>query len=154
MWDRKTHFRENHSLNNLLILAGGTGDAEVLHRKDSYVHFFRVDIKTCRWLPAATTKTMSRLILLGLSERLTFRHIRSPQEFRHGETAEVVCDVISSPVPLVVWYYQDREITEEHRSKFSGPLHDSSYTSIAFYCLEMYFHEKHCRKISSLMRNI
>lgn len=105
MWDRKTHFRENHSLNNLLMVAGGTGDAEVLHRNDSYVH-----------------KTMSRLISLGLSERLTFRHIRSPQEFRHGETAEVVCDVISSPVPLVVWYYQDREITEEHRSKFSGPL--------------------------------
>ncbi|KAJ3584740.1 hypothetical protein NHX12_015235 [Muraenolepis orangiensis] len=30
--------------------------------------------------------------------------------------AEVVCDVISSPVPVVVWYYQDKEITEEHRS--------------------------------------
>ncbi|KAI4797455.1 hypothetical protein KUCAC02_025064, partial [Chaenocephalus aceratus] len=41
-------------------------------------------------------------------ERLTFRDVQSPQEFRHGETAEVVCDVISSPVPVVVWYYQDR----------------------------------------------
>lgn len=134
LWDRKTHFRENHSLNNLLMVAGGTGNAEVLHRKDSYVHFFRVDIKTCRWLPAATTKTMSRLISLGLSERLTFRHIRSPQEFRHGETAEVVCDVISSPVPLVVWYYQDREITEEHRSKFSGP---SAWQFIHFHCFSL-----------------
>ncbi|KAJ3583607.1 hypothetical protein NHX12_016460 [Muraenolepis orangiensis] len=26
-----------------------------------------------------------------------------------------LCDVISSPVPVVVWYYQDKEITEEHR---------------------------------------
>lgn len=54
-----------------------------------------------------------------LAERLTFQDVQSPQEFRHGETAEVVCDVISSPVPVVVWYYQDREITEEHHSKFS-----------------------------------
>ncbi|PWA33802.1 hypothetical protein CCH79_00017219 [Gambusia affinis] len=51
-------------------------------------------------------------------ERLTFRDVKSPQEFRHGETAEVVCDVISSPVPVVVWYYQDKEITEEHHSRF------------------------------------
>ncbi|KAI4795320.1 hypothetical protein KUCAC02_031493, partial [Chaenocephalus aceratus] len=48
--------------------------------------------------------------------RLTFRDVQSPQEFRHGETAEVVCDVISSPVPVVVWYYQDKEITEEHHT--------------------------------------
>lgn len=65
---------------------------------------------------------MSCLISLVLPERLTFRDVQSPQEFRHGETAEVVCNVISSPVPLVVWYYQDREITEEHYSKFAGPL--------------------------------
>lgn len=126
MWDRKTHIRENHVLNNLLMVAGETDGADVLQQQDSYVHlfinFFHVDIKTCRWLPATTTKTMSRLVLLGLSERLTFRDVQSPQEFCHGETAEVVCDVISSPVPLVVWYYQDREITEERHSKFSGPL--------------------------------
>lgn len=46
-----------------------------------------------------------------------FRDIQSPQEFRQGEMAEVVCDVISSPVPVVVWYYQEREITEEQHSK-------------------------------------
>ncbi|KAI4793649.1 hypothetical protein KUCAC02_032581, partial [Chaenocephalus aceratus] len=50
------------------------------------------------------------------ASRLTFRDVQSPQEFRHGETAEVVCDVISSPVPVVVWYYQDKEITEEHHT--------------------------------------
>uniref|UniRef100_H3BWQ8 Neural cell adhesion molecule 2 n=1 Tax=Tetraodon nigroviridis TaxID=99883 RepID=H3BWQ8_TETNG len=57
-------------------------------------------------------------VVLEIYQRLTFRDVQSPQEFRHGETAEVVCDVISSPVPLVVWYYQDREITEEHHSRF------------------------------------
>ncbi|KAM6892830.1 neural cell adhesion molecule 2-like [Lycodopsis pacificus] len=49
-------------------------------------------------------------------EGLTFRNL---QEFRNGETAEVVCAVIGSPVPVVTWYYQDEEITEEHHSKFT-----------------------------------
>ncbi|XP_028997924.1 neural cell adhesion molecule 2-like isoform X3 [Betta splendens] len=57
-------------------------------------------------------------VVLEIYQRLTFQDIQSPQEFRHGETAEVVCDVISSPVPVVVWYYQDKEITEEHHSRF------------------------------------
>ncbi|XP_068165452.1 neural cell adhesion molecule 2-like isoform X1 [Antennarius striatus] len=57
-------------------------------------------------------------VVLEIYQRLTFRDVQSPQEFRHGETAEVVCDVISSPVPVVVWYYQDKEITEEHHSRF------------------------------------
>ncbi|KAJ3583604.1 hypothetical protein NHX12_016469 [Muraenolepis orangiensis] len=36
-----------------------------------------------------------------------------------------LCDVISSPVPVVVWYYQDKEITEEHRSKKGQHLEPS-----------------------------
>uniref|UniRef100_A0AAX7W545 Neural cell adhesion molecule 2 n=1 Tax=Astatotilapia calliptera TaxID=8154 RepID=A0AAX7W545_ASTCA len=57
-------------------------------------------------------------VVLEIYQRLTFQDVQSPQEFRYGETAEVVCDVISSPVPVVVWYYQDKEITEEHHSRF------------------------------------
>ncbi|XP_034466926.1 neural cell adhesion molecule 2-like isoform X1 [Hippoglossus hippoglossus] len=66
----------------------------------------------------ASGHTEEASVVLEIYQRLTFQDIQSPQEFRHGETAEVVCDVISSPVPVVVWYYQDKEITEEHRSKF------------------------------------
>ncbi|KAM6892832.1 neural cell adhesion molecule 2-like [Lycodopsis pacificus] len=58
-------------------------------------------------------------ILFDLSEGLTFRDVQSPQEFRNGETAEVVCAVIGSLVPVVTWYYQGEEITEEHHSKFT-----------------------------------
>uniref|UniRef100_A0A8D0AVT0 Neural cell adhesion molecule 2 n=1 Tax=Sander lucioperca TaxID=283035 RepID=A0A8D0AVT0_SANLU len=66
----------------------------------------------------ATGHTEEASVVLEIYQRLTFRDVQSPQEFRHGETAEVVCDVISSPVPVVVWYYQDKEITEEHHSRF------------------------------------
>ncbi|CAJ1086759.1 neural cell adhesion molecule 2-like isoform X2 [Xyrichtys novacula] len=66
----------------------------------------------------ATGHTEEASVVLEIYQRLTFRDVQSPQEFRHGETAEVVCDVISSPVPAVVWYYQDKEITEEHHSRY------------------------------------
>ncbi|XP_047432571.1 neural cell adhesion molecule 2-like isoform X2 [Mugil cephalus] len=66
----------------------------------------------------ATGHTVEATVVLEIYQRLTFRDVQSPQEFRHGDTAEVVCDVISSPVPVVVWYYQDKEITEEHHSRF------------------------------------
>ncbi|XP_034006924.1 neural cell adhesion molecule 2-like [Trematomus bernacchii] len=66
----------------------------------------------------ANGHTEEASVVLEIYQRLTFRDVQSPQEFRHGETAEVVCDVISSPVPVVVWYYQDKEITEEHHSRF------------------------------------
>uniref|UniRef100_A0A674P0H2 Zgc:152904 n=1 Tax=Takifugu rubripes TaxID=31033 RepID=A0A674P0H2_TAKRU len=66
----------------------------------------------------ANGHTEEASVVLEIYQRLTFRDVQSPQEFRHGETAEVVCDVISSPVPLVVWYYQDREIMEERHSRF------------------------------------
>uniref|UniRef100_A0A8C6KZN2 Neural cell adhesion molecule 2 n=1 Tax=Nothobranchius furzeri TaxID=105023 RepID=A0A8C6KZN2_NOTFU len=66
----------------------------------------------------ASGHTEEASVVLEIYQRLTFRDVQSPQEFRLGETAEVVCDVISSPVPVVVWYYQDREITEEHHSKY------------------------------------
>ncbi len=43
--------------------------------------------------------------------------MKTPQEFRQSEDAEVVCDVISSPVPAVSWFYKTREITSEPNSK-------------------------------------
>lgn len=72
-------------------------------------------------------------VLYVFAEKLTFRDVKSPQEFRHGETAEVVCDVISSPVPAVVWYYQDIEITEEHHSKLLS-LSISIVFSFTIFC--------------------
>ncbi|MEQ2178339.1 Neural cell adhesion molecule 2, partial [Goodea atripinnis] len=66
----------------------------------------------------ASGHTEEASVVLEIYQKLTFRDVKSPQEFRHSETAEVVCDVISSPVPVVVWYYQDNEITKEYHRRF------------------------------------
>ncbi|XP_051912878.1 neural cell adhesion molecule 2-like isoform X5 [Hippocampus zosterae] len=65
----------------------------------------------------ANGRTAEASVVLEIYQKLTFRDIQSPQEFRYGDTAEVVCDVISSPVPEVMWSYQGREIVEEHHSR-------------------------------------
>uniref|UniRef100_A0A673WFR8 Neural cell adhesion molecule 2 n=1 Tax=Salmo trutta TaxID=8032 RepID=A0A673WFR8_SALTR len=70
----------------------------------------------------AQGQTQEATMVLEMYQKLTFRNVRSPQEFRHDEAAEVVCDVIASPAPAVSWFYQkgfrSMEITEEHYSKF------------------------------------
>ncbi|XP_073677270.1 neural cell adhesion molecule 2-like [Garra rufa] len=52
-------------------------------------------------------------VVLEIYQKLTFRDVRSPQEFRQGDVAEVVCDVTSSPVPVVSWFYNNEEIIED-----------------------------------------
>uniref|UniRef100_A0A8C5EJ46 Neural cell adhesion molecule 2 n=1 Tax=Gouania willdenowi TaxID=441366 RepID=A0A8C5EJ46_GOUWI len=78
----------------------------------------------------ASGHTVEASVVLEIYQRLTFRDVQSPQEFRHGEMAEVVCDVISSPVPTVVWYYQDREITEEFRVLANNNLQIQQVTKV------------------------
>ncbi|KAA0715592.1 Neural cell adhesion molecule 2 [Triplophysa tibetana] len=52
-------------------------------------------------------------VVLEIYQKLTFRDVQSPQEFRQGDVAEVVCDVTSSPVPVVAWYFNNMEIMED-----------------------------------------
>uniref|UniRef100_A0AAR2LQD1 Neural cell adhesion molecule 2 n=1 Tax=Pygocentrus nattereri TaxID=42514 RepID=A0AAR2LQD1_PYGNA len=45
----------------------------------------------------AKGQTQEATVVLEIYQKLTFREVKTPQEFRQGEDAEVVCDVISSP---------------------------------------------------------
>ncbi|XP_067849467.1 neural cell adhesion molecule 2-like isoform X2 [Heptranchias perlo] len=63
-------------------------------------------------------KTQEATILVEIYKKLTFKDIRSPQEFREGEDAEVICDVSSSPAPMVTWLHNNRDIVIEASDKF------------------------------------
>ncbi|XP_076839237.1 neural cell adhesion molecule 2 isoform X1 [Brachyhypopomus gauderio] len=65
----------------------------------------------------AKGQTQEATVVLEIYQKLTFREVKTPQEFRQGEAAEVVCDVISSPVPAVSWFYKNREITPERYNR-------------------------------------
>uniref|UniRef100_A0A672NW50 Neural cell adhesion molecule 2 n=1 Tax=Sinocyclocheilus grahami TaxID=75366 RepID=A0A672NW50_SINGR len=66
----------------------------------------------------AKGQSQEATVVLEIYQKLTFREVKTPQEFRQGEDAEVICDVISSPVPAVSWFYKNKEITSEPNSIF------------------------------------
>ncbi|XP_016385473.1 neural cell adhesion molecule 2-like isoform X1 [Sinocyclocheilus rhinocerous] len=66
----------------------------------------------------AKGQSQEATVVLEIYQKLTFREVKTPQEFRQGEDAEVICDVISSPVPAVSWFYKNKEITSEPNSRF------------------------------------
>uniref|UniRef100_A0A8C9TV25 Zgc:152904 n=1 Tax=Scleropages formosus TaxID=113540 RepID=A0A8C9TV25_SCLFO len=66
----------------------------------------------------ASGHTQEATVVLEIYQKLMFRDAEPQQEFRQGDMAEVICDVTSSPVPVVSWFYENIEITEEHHDRF------------------------------------
>lgn len=56
-----------------------------------------------------------------IAERITFTNAPSPQEFTEGDNANIVCDVISSPPPTVLWKYKGAKIQLEKDGKITSP---------------------------------
>ncbi|KAG8450289.1 hypothetical protein GDO86_002804, partial [Hymenochirus boettgeri] len=56
--------------------------------------------------------THQATVVLEIYQKLTFEEVRSPQEFRRGENAEVVCHVTSTPTPMVRWLNNGEDVTD------------------------------------------
>jgi len=54
---------------------------------------------------------------MSFSEKLTFQNAPSPQEFNEGDDADIICDVISSPPPSIIWKYKKTRIQPETDGK-------------------------------------
>ncbi|NXF54506.1 NCAM2 protein, partial [Oceanites oceanicus] len=67
----------------------------------------------------AKGQTQEATVVLEIYQKLIFRDIISPQEFRQGEDAEVVCRVTSSPAPIVSWLYRNEEVTTIADNRFA-----------------------------------
>ncbi|XP_073440600.1 neural cell adhesion molecule 2 isoform X1 [Dendrobates tinctorius] len=63
--------------------------------------------------------TQESTVVLEIYQKMTFEEVRSPQEFRKGEDAEVVCHVNSSPAPMVRWLSNSRDVTNIDDSRFA-----------------------------------
>lgn len=51
-------------------------------------------------------------------QKLTFQNAPSPQEFTEGDDAIIVCDVISSPPPTIIWKFKKAKIQPEKDVRF------------------------------------
>ncbi|XP_057695175.1 neural cell adhesion molecule 1b isoform X4 [Corythoichthys intestinalis] len=55
---------------------------------------------------------------IKIFQKITFTNAPSPQEFTEGDTAVIVCDVISSPPPTILWKYRGARIQMEKDVRF------------------------------------
>ncbi|XP_053702889.1 neural cell adhesion molecule 1-like isoform X9 [Synchiropus splendidus] len=45
-------------------------------------------------------------VLVEIFQKITFQDVPSPQEFNEGDDAEIICNVVSSPQPVVYWQHK------------------------------------------------
>ncbi|XP_051534346.1 neural cell adhesion molecule 1-like isoform X6 [Myxocyprinus asiaticus] len=57
-------------------------------------------------------------VIVKIFQKLTFQNAPSPQEFNEGDDADIICDVISSPPPTIIWKYKAMRIQPESDVRF------------------------------------
>ncbi|XP_030076384.1 neural cell adhesion molecule 1 isoform X5 [Microcaecilia unicolor] len=61
----------------------------------------------------AAGDTAEATVNLKIFQKLTFKKAPTPQEFREGEDAVIVCDVVSTHTPSVMWYHKGKDILKK-----------------------------------------
>ncbi|XP_055036844.2 neural cell adhesion molecule 1a isoform X5 [Misgurnus anguillicaudatus] len=63
-------------------------------------------------------KESQATVVVKIFQKLTFQNAPSPQEFNEGDDANIICDIISSPPPTVIWKYKKMRIQPEKDVRF------------------------------------
>ncbi|XP_061905013.1 neural cell adhesion molecule 1-like isoform X2 [Entelurus aequoreus] len=51
-------------------------------------------------------KEAQATVQVKIFQKITFKNVPSPQEFNEGDDADIVCDVIGSPPPFILWKHK------------------------------------------------
>uniref|UniRef100_A0A8C1JRM3 Neural cell adhesion molecule 1a n=1 Tax=Cyprinus carpio TaxID=7962 RepID=A0A8C1JRM3_CYPCA len=57
-------------------------------------------------------------VIVKIFQKLTFQNAPTPQEFNEGDNADIICDVISSPPPTIIWKFKKTRIQPETDVRF------------------------------------
>ncbi|KAJ8347525.1 hypothetical protein SKAU_G00261140 [Synaphobranchus kaupii] len=70
-------------------------------------------------------KESQATVNVKIFQKLTFTNAPSPQEFTEGDDADIVCDVVSSPPPSIIWKYKGStvQIEKDVRYKILSDSH-------------------------------
>ncbi|XP_033953277.1 neural cell adhesion molecule 1b isoform X2 [Pseudochaenichthys georgianus] len=63
-------------------------------------------------------KQAEATVKVKIFQKITFTNAPSPQEFNEGDQANLICDVVSSPLPTVFWKYKGAKIHMEKDVRF------------------------------------
>ncbi|XP_054611156.1 neural cell adhesion molecule 1-like isoform X6 [Dunckerocampus dactyliophorus] len=63
-------------------------------------------------------KEAQATVQVKIFQKITFKNVPSPQEFNEGDDADIVCDVIGSPPPFILWKHKGAIIKAEKDVRF------------------------------------
>nr|XP_061818801.1 neural cell adhesion molecule 1-like isoform X4 [Nerophis lumbriciformis] len=63
-------------------------------------------------------KEAQATVQVKIFQKITFKNVPSPQEFNEGDDADIVCDVIGSPPPFILWKHKGYIIKVEKDVRF------------------------------------
>ncbi|KAM4620554.1 neural cell adhesion molecule 1a [Polymixia lowei] len=55
-------------------------------------------------------KEAQATVQVKIFQKITFQNAPNPQEFNEGDDADIVCDVVSSPPPTIIWKHKGSKI--------------------------------------------
>ncbi|XP_024133341.1 neural cell adhesion molecule 1b isoform X8 [Oryzias melastigma] len=73
---------------------------------------------TYKCVATRADKQAESTVNVKIFQKITFTNAPSPQEFTVGDIANIVCDVVSSPSPTVLWKYKGTKIQMEKDVRF------------------------------------
>nr|XP_055052248.1 neural cell adhesion molecule 1b isoform X6 [Misgurnus anguillicaudatus] len=73
---------------------------------------------TYKCMASSSDQEAESTVNLKIHQKITFTNVPSPQEYTEGDDAIIVCDVISSPPPVVLWKYKGAKIQFEKDVRF------------------------------------
>ncbi|XP_067347782.1 neural cell adhesion molecule 1a isoform X6 [Channa argus] len=73
-------------------------------------------------------KEAQATVQVKIFQKITFSDAQSPQEFNEGDDADIVCDVVSSPPPTIIWKHKGSMIQVAKDVRFK--IMDNSHLQI------------------------
>lgn len=64
-------------------------------------------------------KEAQATVQVKIFQKITFQKAPSPQEFNEGDDADIVCDVVSSPPPTIIWKHKGSKIQSAKDVRFN-----------------------------------
>ncbi|KAM7397548.1 hypothetical protein PAMA_005719 [Pampus argenteus] len=55
-------------------------------------------------------KEAQATVQVKIFQKITFQNAPNPQEFNEGDDADIICDVVSSPPPTIIWKHKSSKI--------------------------------------------
>ncbi|XP_072548252.1 neural cell adhesion molecule 1b isoform X3 [Salminus brasiliensis] len=73
---------------------------------------------TYKCVATSSDQQAEATVNVKIYQKISFKNAPSPQEFTEGDNAIIICDVVSSPPPTVIWKHKREKVQSEKDVRF------------------------------------